>query len=385
MKDWTKFQDFEFECFKGELKGHVMYALDLNANILWKVDLLARAATVEAWINDDGLGTADYFSICITNDELVLMPKDNGNFAIYDINKKVFSYVSGEKTELRSPNHLDLPPYFESVAYGTDAYIFGAGDKSIIRLESKDGAPIISEIWSSKDYNGSINDNALLFFSHGKLVEVPYIYVTGGKYCAVFRIDTQVNKCDCFPLESNIKVVHGIIKHQGAKWLLVNINGELCFIKWDEKENQKEKIAIGYEKQGTIWWNPIVLNDYYYIFPTNGTHVYRVNIENGEAILIESISRILEDLPDQDGKYAIRIMGQYDGKLLFFTNWNHKWHEYNVTTDSIESFYIKVEDQDYKQCYWKTWRDGITENGGIVREADMQLVRFIEMIADGNT
>ena len=376
-----KKENYKISCFQGMIKDQYLYFVPDNANAVCKLDLITYNVENITWLDENGADTGGkYYSLLLIEDKVVLIPGGAENILVYDLGNKSKTSVKID-CDIEMPDVSKKAKYFCGFSYGRKIFILGYKYPVILCFNMPDESPcttINGKILYS--FNDIHKENIFGFSGGFCRKDDKNYYIAMADERAVLKINAQEEEVERIAFADEASIIYGVVKQKDTMWIFVNQNKESVLVEWNNQKTTKRRITVDKQYGEEIWWwNPIAIEDKLFFFSMNKPIAYVVDTEEGNTRIIQSVKDSIGKIPNIYGKCLIRVIGEYQGKILFITIWNKKWYEYDLNKDVVKDIYIGISDNEYEKRIINSVRYRLNDSKIITENVD-EFKAFLKMV-----
>ncbi len=368
--------NYKFCCVQAVFYESVLYSIGENEDVLWEIDLKNRCSKIARFFSSECKSKFSFSSVVNDCGKIVLVPKKSGKTVVLDLSNKDYYEEINLKEDLPVVDSV-IPEFYGGITNGDLVYIIGANSPSIHKMDLRNNTTRLIYSINKVDVN---NPTFPYCYSNGKVSYDKYVLITGGKNSAIYRINIDTDECSVFDTDSDICVVFGAILLKKQIWLLARNDNELFLVEWKEGKCGKRILVESAVTVDDYWWNPIEVRDAVYIVSSNTNKGYKVDLTKKTVERIGGLFDKFRTVPKEYGIHSIRLIGSHEDKIYFNTVWDKKWYEYDVNCDSVDEFYICINDQESREYIWMNEWNNELRKTAVLAEKEMPLKYYLNAL-----
>lgn len=380
MKRWDKC----LRGFQGVIDQENLFFLPEELNAICRVDLRNKKAEIEIWMDNDSVFSSGgwFLSIILSNDYLILLPGKSEQVIIYDRKKKKLKRIDTCEPKITTNEIYNCEDkFFGGFVRDSNAYLLAATYPAILKINIDTGETeyIIDWIEGIRDRIPKEDDR--YYFANGYVLTDHYAYIPGNISGTIIRLDFNTNKTCVFKSHSTIKMIHGLISYKEDLWVLVTTEQGNSLIKWSPERGFGDELLINNDPMEDVyWWKPVEIDGIFYLCHSRGT-VYKVDLWKRKVIRCAGIIEAIGETPKINSKFLVRLIGVYKKKICFYNGWTGKWVEFDTVSHKIESFMVKIteNDDEFDEKYWNA-KLQTDSNKLYLNEWEIPLPKFMDVI-----
>lgn len=287
-----------------------------------------------------------YHNVEINTQRIFMAPHRADKIAVYDIAEKKMHYLDLAPVAERY-KHI----YCKNLKFGgafqdeSNVYLLGYTYPAIIKIQTETLEMHYIDAWVD-ELEGEAEKG---FLTMGIIKRGRKAFLPIGSMCALLELDLDTDQTKVIRLNNSLEGIGGIAEdNEGTIWMVGRGAVLNKIVGWHAEKNECKEIDIPITAQeegcGAAFYEPICYGERFFLFPIYAEHIYEVNPKTGMAVICECLDSLVK--VEQKGKVANLPMRTFsprvvDGKLKFVTNRDQRWHEYDLQTAQIESFFLQ--------------------------------------------
>lgn len=375
------------KCFQGMIAQDALFVVPDDINAICRVDIQQRKAGIEICLDEDTLSGGSFFSVILSDDWLVVIPGKSDQVIIFNMKTRALKRIDICSPQITTNEiYRNDDKFFGGFIKNNHVYILAASYPAILKINIDTEETDYIVDWIDEIRDRIPEGDSRCYFPNGFVLDDNYAYIPSRASGTIVRLDCSTDKTYVYKIHSGIKMLHGVLKYKEEMWALVTTDRGSSLIKWIPERGFLNEILIEADQAKDVyWWNPLEIDGYVYLFQSNGANVYKVDMQKEKVIPCIEITEAIGELPKINSRYLVRLIGEYNKKIIFLNGWNGRWFEFDTIKQRIDSFVIEIIDDDtgdeYDKSYWNT-KEQVERNKPYMNEWIFPLDKFLKMITE---
>lgn len=331
-----------------EEDGKIWAAL-LNRNGICEIDKATRRARIcKVFEGEPLIKDFLYSNVEKVGNYLVFSPWDAENIAIYDLKNISVTYLSLKNFEKNLKENRDGAKFWNIVRYQSNVYLLGYSYPAIVRINTDvmaveyitDWVEAVEESIEQGDNSGYFGDGYVVV---GDLALLPV-----GCTNAILELNMKTSTTKLRKLNVSMKGIGGIASADGEIIWLVGRGDKTNRVScWNRRANAVKEIPLKEEDESAIapFYAPICGASKVFLMPSTASCIYEINIETGEISKCKDLEMPGERENSLWPYWRTMAPRLQADRLIYLTCDDLGWHEYNITTGELQSYYVYLEEE----------------------------------------
>jgi len=355
----------------------------LNRNGICVVEETTRCARICKIFEDEPvIKEFLYCNVEKIGNNLVFSPWEAENIAIYNLKTDSITYIPINTRDEKRKENSDATKFWNMIRYQSAIYLLGYSYPAIIKIDMESlSVEYITDWVEEVEKNIDIGDSNG-YFGDGYVIAGDVVLLPIGCMSAILELNVKTSKTRLRKLNTSMKGIGGIASKDCENIWLVgrgNATNKVCC--WNIWTDNIKEIPLNEDCNiNHPFYSPICMGSRVFLMPISASCIYELNIDKGEPIKHNT-------LEVQTKKQSVSLWPYWktmaprlqNGKLVYITCDDLRWHEYNFETGELQSYNVSIkEEPDELERYFKAVYEKQKEKAYIFFEAKIPLEFFVK-------
>lgn len=327
----------------------------VDRNGICKIDRASGNTTMVLQFPNHEITERNLYSYLLYKDKKVICtPHLAREVAVYDLEKEHLDMIP-----LKYPDSIFEGEYSESnkfidgLLYGNSVYMFGYSYPAIVKMDIDTMELTYLADWMGY-YPYTKKNSEFLAEGHAQIGSDVYLAMKNTNM--LVRLDLKTDMTEVFPIECGVKKIMYVAAYQDNIFLLSWDECSIDVVSWNPSTGGIKEYCVETSKNkkiSAVYWMPIVVDNWIYLFPLFGDEIYTINLSTGEYSENKEIKKIVAEAKKVSllQYYTILSARNVSGRIVFQTGSDCCFHEFDPTTGEINSYSYLIADDSYMKRY----------------------------------
>ncbi|MCI8596986.1 MAG: hypothetical protein HFJ10_00850 [Lachnospiraceae bacterium] len=338
-----------------EENGKAWMAL-FNRNGICEVDIATRRARVLKVFSDYPRDKESlYFRVEKVNHYLVFSPCEAEKIAIYDLKSDVLTYIPLKPLDGSYKEDQKEVKFWNTFRYQSDVFLLGYSYPAIIKIDMDSMEIVYITDWVEEVEKNIEFGDIRGYFSDGHVLHGDQILFPIGCMNAVLELNLKTLKTKIRRLNISMKGIGGISSADGKNvWFVGRGEKENWIAHWNMETNMIKEFYLKEEKKDLFdpFYAPVCTTSSVFLMPISASNIYEIDVNTGEIVNNKTLEKLFkEEGHSLTSCWKTKAPRLRDNSLLFLTCDDWGWHEYNLETDEVQSYFIYLEEEETEKYF----------------------------------
>lgn len=365
-----------------EENGKIWMSL-IHRNGICEIDVETRSARIcKVFEGESLLKEYLYCHVEKVNSYLIFSPNKAERIAIYDIECDSVQYLPLNALEKECKESQEEAKFWNILRHESDVYLLGYSYPAIIKLNVEDMELTYITDWVEEVEKNIAMGDICGYFSDGHVICDEKALIPVGCMNAVLELDFETDRTRLIKLDVSMKGIGGLSSIDRENVWMVGRGGRTNYVAcWNRLTDEIKELFLEDIGEDLLapFYAPFCTKSKIFLMPFSAFYSYEIDLNTWKA----KRSRMLERTVQNPEKalfpwwrtMAPRIRGNI---LLFLTCDNLEWHEYDVVTAQLTSYFVSIkQDKEAEKRYFDAVYVKCKEGGTVLSEANISLKYFV--------
>ncbi len=327
-----------------------------NKNGICEIDKKTRhTRIIKTFKNEPLMKKFLYCNSIKINNNLIFSPGTAKEIAIYDLEHDFITYIPLKKLQYKCKENQNEIKFWNIVPNQSSVYLCGYSYPAIVKIDMRSLETKYITDWVL-DIDRHIEDgDSCGYFTDGYVISGDHVLLPVGCMNAILELNLKTEQTKLKKLEIPMKGIGGISSIDEENiWLVGKGSRTNWIVCWNRYTDIIKKVQLLDLDENIFdpFFAPLCTNSKVFFMPMSAHCIYEMDIEFKEIKKNKTLEPLFENkigyIWSEWKTMAPRL---HNNCLIFFTNNNLEWHEYNTVTEEVRNYCILLDIRDLETYF----------------------------------